>query len=106
MAGYSEVSPRLEMASNIPGFFDLFGEIDGHISCVFGFRFSSCNFYLRLSPLKRPQFGTVTVNTYHKVFEGQRPVLDGRKNLYSTRFLPIRRPVSEMQLFCHACLQL
>ena len=48
------------------------------------------------------------VNTYHKVFGGQRPVFDGRKNLYSSKALPIgRKPVSvncrKMQLFCHAC---
>ena len=48
------------------------------------------------------------VNTYHKVFGGQRPVFDGRKNLYSSKALPIgRKPVSvnyrNMQLFCHAC---
>jgi len=35
------------------------------------------------------------VSTYHKVFGGQRPVFDGRKNLYSSRALPIgRKPVS------------
>ena len=35
------------------------------------------------------------VSTYHKVFGGQKPVFDGRKNLYSSRALPIgRKPVS------------
>ena len=35
------------------------------------------------------------VSTYHRVFGGQRPVFDGRKNLYSSNALPIgRKPVS------------
>ena len=35
------------------------------------------------------------VSTYHRVFGGQRPVFDGRKNLYSSKALPIgRKPVS------------
>lgn len=34
------------------------------------------------------------VSTYHRVFGGQRPVFDGRKNLYSSKALPIgRKPV-------------
>lgn len=41
------------------------------------------------------------VNTYHKVFGGQRPVFDGRKNLYSSKALPIgRKPVSDLQFAC------
>ena len=47
------------------------------------------------------------VNTYHKVFGGQRPVFDGRKKPYSGKALPIgRKPVSvncrNLQLFCYA----
>ena len=37
------------------------------------------------------------VNANHEVFEGERPVFDGRKNLYSSKALPIgRKPVSVM----------
>ena len=47
------------------------------------------------------------VNTYHKVFGGQRPVFDGRKKPYSGKALTIgRKPVSvncrNLQLFCYA----
>ena len=47
------------------------------------------------------------VNTYHKVFGGQRPVFDGRKKPYRGKALPIgRKPVSvncrNLQLFCYA----
>lgn len=35
------------------------------------------------------------VNGYHKIFGGQKPVFDGRKNLYSKNPLPIgKKPVS------------
>lgn len=48
------------------------------------------------------------VNTYHKVVEGERPIFDGRKNLYSSKALPIgRKPVSvlrrNLQTFSQTC---
>ncbi|XP_044171946.1 protein argonaute-2-like [Acropora millepora] len=54
---------------------------------------------LSISPDKCPRrvnrdIVEAMVSTYHKVFGEQRPVFDGRKNLYSSRALPIgRKPV-------------
>ena len=67
---------------------------------------------LSISPDKCPRrvnrnVVETTVNTYHKVFGGQRPVFDGRKKPYIGKALPIgRKPVSvncrNLQLFCYA----
>ncbi|XP_015750003.1 PREDICTED: protein argonaute-3-like [Acropora digitifera] len=51
---------------------------------------------LSISPDKCPRrvnrdIVEAMVSTYHKVFGEQRPVFDGRKNLYSSRALPIGR---------------
>ena len=59
---------------------------------------------LSISPDKCPRrvnrdIVEAMVSTYHKVFGEQRPVFDGRKNLYSSRALPIgRKPVSLVSL--------
>ena len=59
---------------------------------------------LSISPDKCPRrvnrdIVEAMVSTYHEVFGEQRPVFDGRKNLYSSRALPIgKKPVSLVSL--------